>query len=265
MTEARDRERAKSQSAVQNAMSSHSQAETERDTALLEVRELKQQLTATLADLEIAKADASRITIANQNLQNALESFQDERQAEMSLLEEQRKETEEAINAANEAKAEATRQIHEAEMKQVQNASDAAVKNAMDEIHQLENKVEKYRLESSQLRRSLDEAIHRLQTTQEDIIDRTLMKNILLDWCTMKDKSKRHQVLQLMANVLHFSEEEREKVHLTEMDIQSVRSSIVNAVAAPLPPSKADIEHLEGTNVADKFVNFLMAETDDGI
>ena len=49
------------------------------------------------------------------------------------------------------------------------------------------------------------------------------------------------------------------------MDIQSVRSSIVNAVAAPLPPSKADIEHLEGTNVADKFVNFLMAETDDGI
>jgi LPS O-antigen subunit length determinant protein (WzzB/FepE family) len=150
-------------------------------------------------------------------------------------------------------------------MRQVQMAADSAIKNAMEEIRLLEGKVEKLRAENSQMRRSLDEAIHRLQSTQEDVIDRTLMKNILLDWCTMKDKSTRYQVLQLMANVLHFTEEEREKVHITELDLQSVRSTIMGAIAAPLPPSKADMDTLEGKNFADKFVNFLLAETDDGI
>jgi hypothetical protein len=40
----------------------------------------------------------------------------------------------------------------------------------------------------------------------------------------MKDKDKRHQVLQLFANVVHFSEEEKERVHLTHLDIESVRN-----------------------------------------
>ena len=80
------------------------------------------------------------------------------------------------------------------------------------------------------------------------------MKNILLDWCTMQDKSKRHQVLQLMASVLHVTDEEKEKVHLTHIDIETVRSRVVGAIAAPLPPPKADVEHLEGTNVKEKFI-----------
>ena len=38
---------------------------------------------------------------------------------------------------------------------------------------------------------------------------------------------------------------------------------VVESVAAPLPPSRADMEHLEGDNVREKFLSFLMAETDD--
>jgi hypothetical protein len=264
LREERDRERAKRQNVVESAITSHSQVESERDAALAEVRDLKQQLTAALADLEVANADKARILTANNNLQYALEAFQDERQAEMVLLEEQRKEAEEAINAAHAAAMEATCQVHQGEMKHVQYASDSAVKNVMQEVHELEANLEKLRAENTQMRRSLDEAISRLQSTQEDVIDRTLMKNILLDWCTMKDKDKRHEVLQLLANVLHFSEEEKEKVHLTHMDIESVRDRFVGAFAAPLPRSKADVDHLEGSNVREKWVNFLLAETDDG-
>jgi hypothetical protein len=226
---------------------------------------LKQQLAAVSADLEIARADNVRVMTANNNLQTALEAFQDEREAEMGLLEGQQREAEEAITAAASASASATRQAHEAEIKQIQSVCDAAVKNAMEEIRQLGDKVERFRSENSQMRRSLDEAIYRLQSSQEDVIDRTLMKNILLDWCTMKDKDKRHQVLQLMASVLHFNDEEREKANLTHMDIENIRGKIVGALAAPLPPSKADVEHLEGDNVREKWVNFLLAETDDGI
>jgi chromosome segregation ATPase len=262
LREDRERERSKSQSAVVSAITSHSMLESERDAALADVQDLKQQLAAATADLEVAKSDKSRIMTANNNLQAALEAFQDERQAEMELVDEQTREAEDAIVSAHAAAMDAARQAHEAEMKLVQNAADVAVKNVMDEVHTLERNVEMLRSENSQMRRSLDEAIHRLQSNQEDVIDRALMKNILLDWCAMKDKVKRHQVLQLMASVLHFTEEEKEKVHLTHMDIDSVRAKVVGALAAPLPPSKATF--VEGSNVQEKWLSFLLAETDDG-
>jgi hypothetical protein len=41
------------------------------------------------------------------------------------------------------------------------------------------------------LRKALDEAISRLQTDQEDVIDRSLIKNIILDWHVKKGKAKR--------------------------------------------------------------------------
>jgi hypothetical protein len=49
------------------------------------------------------------------------------------------------------------------------------------------------------------------------------------------------------------------------VDIENIRGKIVGALAAPLPLSKANVEHLEGDNVREKWVNFLLAETDDGM
>jgi LPS O-antigen subunit length determinant protein (WzzB/FepE family) len=238
--------------------------ETERDSALSELRDVKQQLAAALGDLEVARADNERIMMANTNLQSAIEAFQDERQAEMNMLDEQRLESEEAIKSAHEAALSALKQTHEANLYEVQIAANKTVQNAKNEMELLEGHIEKLKSENNQLRRSLDEAIHRLQSTQEDVIDRHVMKNILLDWCMLKDKTKRHQVLEVMANLLHFSDEEKEKVHLTSVDLDSVRARFVGALAAPLPPPKADVEHLEGSNVREKWINFLLAETDDG-
>ena len=76
----------------------------------------------------------------------------------------------------------------------------------------------------------------------------------------MKDKQKRHQVLELMASVLHFTEEEREKVHLTHLDIESVRDRVVGAIAAPLPTVKA--EKIKGNNLQEKWLSFLDSEID---
>jgi len=263
LKEERNRESLKNQAVMDSAMTSHTQLEMERDNALSELKDSKQQLGATIGDLEIARADYSRIIVANENLQSALEAFQDERAAEMEMIEEQRHESEEALKTAHATATSALKQIHENEMYEIQKASDNAVKNVMHEMELVETNLKKLKSDNNQMRRSLDEAIHRLQASQEDVIDRNVMKNILLDWCILNDKSKRHQVLQVMANLLHFSEEEKEKVHLTSKSLDSVRAKVVGALAAPLPPSKADVEHLEGSNVHEKWVNFLMAETDD--
>lgn len=264
LREERDLERAKNDSMVQSTITSHSQMETERDTAMAEVRDLQQKLTAAYADLEIAKNDKDRALIANNNLQSALEAFQDERQAEISLFDDQRIEHENSLKLAHAAAVDVIQQTHSAEIEQVRTEADIKLKESVDQVEALKNSLEKAKMENAQMRRSLDEAIHRLQTTQEDVIDRTLMKNILLDWCTMKDKTKRQQVLQLMANVLHFTESEKEAVHLTNLNLESMSAKVVGALAAPLPPSKADVEQLQGSNVSEKWVNFLLAETDDG-
>ena len=78
----------------------------------------------------------------------------------------------------------------------------------------------------------------------------------------MKEKEKRQQVLELMASLLHFTHEEKESVHMTHLDIDSMRSKVVGAIAAPLPPSKAILEQLEGENVSEKWISFLMAESE---
>jgi len=261
LKEERERERSKLQSAAVVAQGTTQQIEEERDRALAEVRDLRQQLDAAVADLDVARADTERIIMARENLQVALEAFQGERDAELAMLEEQRVAQEEAMTAAHSAAMDALKASHESHILEIQRAADEAVRNSMDEIKRLEVKLEEFRVENVQMRRSLDEAIHRLQTTQEDVIDRELMKNILMDWLTKTGTKERREVLELMANVLHFSEDEKNRVHISGP--QGTLGKVVGSVAAPLPPSKADVEHLEGDNVREKWVNFLLAETDD--
>lgn len=254
------REKAKKNSVTASAESNTAQLEGERDEALAEVHDLQQQLGAALADVEVARSDTNRVMTGNNNLQSALEAFQSEREAELSMLEEQRVESEEATAAAHAMALQATREANEAQVRETQQAADAAIKNTMDEVKQLEAQLETYRSDNVQMRRSLDEAINRLQTSQEDVIDRTLMKNILLDWLTKTGSKEKKPILAVMGSLLHFTEEEKEKVHIDEG--HHALEKFMDSVAAPLPPAKADMEHLDGDNVREQWVNFLLAETD---
>lgn len=261
LKEDRQRERAKSQSVAESASSNSAKLATERDAALAEVSSLRQQLAAVQADVEISQQDAARALKASENLQMALESIQGEREAELSLLEEQRRSIEESTAAAHAAALEATHEANEARIREIRNEAQTEVLEAQAEIRKLEEKVETFRTENVQMRRSLDEAISRLQHNQEDVIDRTLMKNILLDWLTKTGNKEKRQILELMASVLHFTDEEKGRVHIGGDDFSI--GKVVATVAPTPPPPKADVEHLQGSNVREKWVNFLLAETDD--
>lgn len=256
LKEDHSREKAKIQTVAASAESSTVQLEAERDEALAKVHDLQIQLSAAMADLHVAKSDAERIMQANTNLQSALEAFQSERDAEMAMMEENQRERERALAAKHVAILDATHEANQAEIRQIQQVSDAALLNSMEEIKKLEDKLEKYRVENVQTRRSLDEAIKRLQATQDDVIDRTFMKNILLDWLTKNDRKEKVQVLEIMASLLHFTDAEKEKVHIDDGG-GSLRKLVIP------PPPKVDLESLEGDNVREKWVNFLIAEADD--
>jgi hypothetical protein len=259
LKESMDREHAFIQSKAENAESNVSTLEAERNAALATVRDLEQQLKAALVDVDIAKADTERAMLANSNLNRALESFQSEREAEIALLEQHYRSSEEATAAAHAVALQATIQVNESKMRDVEYAAEAEVKKAQQEIQIIKVELEDVKKERLQTRRSLDEAISRLQASQEDVVDRSLMKNVLLDWFGRSGKSK-EQVLEVMASLLHFTEEEKEHVHLYGA---SRRLSKVVESVATFPPASKDVQSLEGDNVRDKFISFLLAETED--
>lgn len=142
LKEETDREKEKSLSAAEAARSNLTELASQRDAAKQEVRDLERQLAAALADLELSRKDYERAVMSNENLQSALESFQVEREAELSLLEEQRKHAEAALAAAHAAGIEAINEVNEARVKEVQMAADTAIRNLMEEIKILEASVE---------------------------------------------------------------------------------------------------------------------------
>ena len=78
LQEERDRVRAQKKSVTESAQTNTAKIASDRDSALAECRDLQQQLTATLADLNVAQADTARGVTASGNLQYALEAFQAE-------------------------------------------------------------------------------------------------------------------------------------------------------------------------------------------
>ena len=260
LKETRDRELAKSQSTVADVTTHKSNLEMERNTALARARDLDQQLTVALADVEVARSDAQRAMTSNANLQRALESFQSEREAELGMLEEAKHRDEKAAAAAHAAAIQATYDANETKIREVKYAADTAIKKLNTELQVLKGRIQEYEKDNLHLRRSLDEAIYRLQSTQEDVVDRTMMKNIILDWFSKTGKNKK-QVLELMASMLHFTDGDKEKCHIYEGT--GSYEKFVGAVVAPLPAPAKEVDTLEGENVREKWVNFLLAETDD--
>jgi chromosome segregation ATPase len=256
LKEEHNRVQARAENVVASAVSNTAQIEQDRNEALAELNDLQLRLSSATADLEIVKVDNDRLLQSNSNLQDALEAFQSEREAEIAMVEERKVEERDAVNASHAAELDALKLVLQNELRQVQKAADDAVRNTMEEVKELEGKLEGLRLENVQTRRALDEAIDRLSQTQEDVIDRTVMKNILLDWLTKAGKKERSQVLEMMADLLHFTDDEKSRVHVEG------RSPSIRNIMSP-PPAKVDVKSLEGENVREKWVNFLLAESAD--
>lgn len=257
LKEERDREALKASTLQESKESNQAVLTAELNAARAEVLDLQQRLAALQADLDVAKADKDRAITASSNLQRAMEAFESERDAELEILEESRKSAEEAMLAAHELALQALKKDNNRIIEEMQIASNKAIKNMMDEIKDMERKQEEYLRENVNLRRSLDEAIQRLHSKEEDVIDRSLMKNILLDWHSKSGKAKR-DVLTVMSSVLHFTEEEKEKCGLIES--QHAISKVVGTLAPPLNPAAKSPEELDGDSIREKWVSFLLAE-----
>ena len=70
-------------------------------------------------------------------------------------------------------------------------------------------------------------------------------------------------VMAVMASLLHFTDEEKASAELyfERKEDKGMVGRVVGGIVAPLPPPVLDVEQLEGENVRDKFVSYLLAES----
>lgn len=130
----------------------------------------------------MARRDLEGSEVAMGNMHVAMQNLQGERESEIKMMEQQAEEERTAEREAFEGRLEALAEVHDSNVAEVRAAHKKEMRIEKDKLETLNFKYEEKMTENVGLRRSLDEAIKRLQASQEDIIDRVLMKNILLDW-----------------------------------------------------------------------------------
>jgi hypothetical protein len=106
-------------------------------------------------------------------------------------------------------------------------------------------------------------ALNKLQHSQEDTVDRTLVKNLVVTYFRQRRSS---EILGLISKILGFTENDKVEVGL-QVSEGSIVSSFFHSFLSPLSngntviaPKKTDIE---GDNLAEMWQNFLMQESED--
>ena len=130
----------------------------------------------------MARRDLEGSEVAMGNMHVAMQNLQGERESEIKMMEQQAEEEMAGEREAFEGRLEALAEVHESNVAEVRAQHKKEMRIEKDKLETINFKLEGNMTENVGLRRSLDEAIKRLQASQEDIIDRVLMKNILLDW-----------------------------------------------------------------------------------
>ena len=111
--------------------------------------------------------------------------------------------------------------------------------------------------EKRKLKKTLDETLAQLRNSQEDVVDRALISNLIVAYFA---RGRPLDGLQLLARVLGFTEEQQEVVGLlVPKDINLIGTLYTTIVGAP-PKTPVNVE---GDNLLEMWANFLEMEASD--
>jgi len=212
---------------------------------------MRNQLSLTQSQFAEAERERDMHRVAAENLQCVLEEFQATKDMEMegslaamrrqlSLV---RAELSEACLRADERELDAERlsgllRDKEMELLSAQADLDAARESMME------------------LRQSVESSLARVHRggLEEELVDRQIFRQLLVSYFQV-DVNRRRDVLELMARMLDFSDEDRSAVGLKRRRLREVLGLLVQAprAAGEIPPVG---------NMADKWVEFLIEQTD---
>eukprot|EP00903_Cladosiphon_okamuranus_P013267 g12371.t1 len=231
-------------------------------TALQREQQLGSQVKALTADLALANQDKARHEEALENLRGVLEEFHAERQTDVAVMEKRLKDELAAQASSFEAAKATIKSSYEEQLaEQSRRKQDERLKERRAEAV-LEGENARIREELLKSQAALEGALSRLSGERDDMLDRQLVTNLIVRYITARHK---RQVLELMARMFSFSEEEKEQVGLSNKGGHSL-PGLVTAMLAPAGQDDhkvpLDPERVAGTPLSELWMDFLIAETE---
>ncbi|RHZ47459.1 hypothetical protein Glove_579g13 [Diversispora epigaea] len=185
-----------------------------KDEFLSRIKHLEREMEVLKQEKETLKAEKDNETESLNNLQNVLEEFEAAKQSEIR----------EAVEGIQRRLATTAKELSEfkerallAEEQLTQSKEEAGRTSLYEkEIKEKNLLIGKLRHEAVILNEHLTEALRRMrEESSENNVDKRLITNLLIAFFnTPRGDSKRYEILQLMANMLQWTDEQKELVGL---------------------------------------------------
>ncbi|GAA5997832.1 uncharacterized protein JCM10292_006843 [Rhodotorula paludigena] len=240
----------------------------EQGTRLAQV---EMELAQAKAEREVLREERDREMESAANLHAVLEEFQAakdrELQAMLGDLQTQLHETQNSLDAYRQRASQAEQQLQSAH-----NDSERVLALAK-EVKEKNLLIGKLRHEAVILNEHLTEALRRLKKDSgDDSVDRRLITNVLITFLnTPRGDAKRFEMLQLIASILSWSDDQREKVGLQRASGALSSSSIISSGRggagkghARSGKGKAVDEGVENESFSNLWIEFLLKEASQG-
>merc|ERR1712032_473340 len=223
----------------------------EKDAANYKSFDLEQKLAVLSADYSVIKADFQRTLKSNANLQRAQESFQSDHEAELAHFVKSRKSSRNKIKIANEASLLELKNENKILLIEIEKLLEKNMTNVISELRKTEKKIEKYRIDYVNMYCNPKEEFFCLQNSKYNIINRSLMKTIFIDWYLKKGKA-RHNAMLIISNLLQFTKDEKVILGIGE-NSEKNRLSFVSAFVPGFFRRVNSCDQVKGNNIGEKW------------
>ncbi|KAJ2387428.1 hypothetical protein GGI23_006277, partial [Coemansia sp. RSA 2559] len=194
-----------------------------------------------------------------QNLQSALESLQESKDADIDMAMEKLREELRACTKEQRV-AESRAEQAESRLRKIE-LSGATAEQCQQRISDQSNEIERLRHEISVLKDHLNESMRRLREESNEFnLDKRVITNLVVGFLALPyGDSKRYEVLQLISSILQFSEEQQEKVGLIRKAGRRAPLLQSNPSTPASEPSDGHVDTKE--SFSDQWISFLLRES----
>lgn len=228
-------------------------------TCEAEKYDVEARLEAARSDVMIARHDLSLRSQELENLHAAISSMEKEHEGRMRAARLDQQGKLEALEEEWARKLEGEKEFYLQDVEFYKQRVEEWEERVQDE-RLLRRKMEiEMSAEKSNMHNTLKEALDKLQHSQEDTVDRTLVKNLVVTYIRQK-RSK--EILSLISRILGFTDEDRVEVGL-QVSEGSIVTSLFQNLWSPLSSNMAAPKRTEltGDNLAELWQNFLIQES----
>ena len=257
--------------------------EKKREVARLEKLVYDNQAAADVsaADIRMLNEDLDRKDLELQNLRNALTGTEAEQDQMKRILQNDFEKKLASIESKFKTEITENDALWEVKLKEA-----ASLLKSTDQLLQdakiLQRKAElDLSAEKKRMQKTVEHAISQMRNTADDVVDRALLANLLVSYFKRNRYNffprdiafyftfnislilRSREVMDLIAKVLNFNDDQKVVVGLKvgNVGFRHTVGKIFNTIVGT-PPVKSPQE-IEGENLAELWVNFLMTETGD--